>query len=218
MALTPKQQRFVAEYLLDLNATQAAVRAGYSAKTAHSAGPRLLANVEVARALEEAFKARSERTEITQDRVLRELAKMGFSDIRKAVRWETREATPAEVLEDLEDQPHGGALKRQLRTEVQVVTLVDSDKIDPDTAAAIAEISQTKDGLRLKMHDKLGSLTQVGRHLGMFVDKTEHAGPGGGPIQHEVVDRPPNETREEWIARRNRELGRDVGTAARPPG
>lgn len=68
--LTPKQQRFVEEYLVDLNATQAATRAGYSARTANEQGARLLAHVSVASAIEEAKAKRSERTEITQDYVV----------------------------------------------------------------------------------------------------------------------------------------------------
>ena len=70
MALTPKQAQFVAEYLIDLNATQAAIRSGYSEKTAYSMGQRLLKNVEVAEAVAKAQNIRSERTEITQDYVL----------------------------------------------------------------------------------------------------------------------------------------------------
>lgn len=68
--LTPKQQRFVEEYLVDLNATQAATRAGYSAKTARQQGQRLLTNVVIADAVREAQADLSERTEVTQDYVL----------------------------------------------------------------------------------------------------------------------------------------------------
>ncbi len=75
MSLTPKQACFVEEYLVDLNATQAALRAGYSPKTAYSQGERLLKNVEVHRAIQEAQEARSERTGITQDEVIQGLKK-----------------------------------------------------------------------------------------------------------------------------------------------
>jgi phage terminase small subunit len=68
--MTPKQEAFVREYLVDLNATQAAIRAGYSAKTANEQGARLLANVSIASAVQAAMDARSERTEITADYVL----------------------------------------------------------------------------------------------------------------------------------------------------
>jgi phage terminase small subunit len=80
--LTAKQQRFVEEYLIDLNATQAAIRAGYSEKTAYSQGQRLLNNVEIQKAVAEAQEDRSNRTKITADRVLQELARIGFSDLR----------------------------------------------------------------------------------------------------------------------------------------
>ncbi len=75
MNLTPKQARFIEEYLLDLNATQAAIRAGYSKKTANEQGARLLAKVSVRKAVAEARQARSERTEITQDEVIQGLKK-----------------------------------------------------------------------------------------------------------------------------------------------
>lgn len=79
MALNEKQKRFCDEYLIDLNATQAAIRAGYSPKTANEQGARLLANVSVQARLQEALKKRAARVEITQDRVLKEFAAIGFS-------------------------------------------------------------------------------------------------------------------------------------------
>lgn len=84
MSLNAKQQRFAQEYLVDLNATQAAIRAGYSKKAAEVTGHRLLSNAKVASAIAIAQKKRSSRTEITQDRVLEELARIGFSDLRRA--------------------------------------------------------------------------------------------------------------------------------------
>lgn len=74
--LTPKQQRFVEEYLIDLNATQAAIRAGYSEKTANEQGSRLLANVSISEAIAEAQAKREERTQITQDYVLSNIQKV----------------------------------------------------------------------------------------------------------------------------------------------
>jgi len=91
--ITPRQQRFVEEYLVDLNATQAAIRAGYSSKTAHSAGPRLLANVDVAAAIEKAKQARSEETNIDSVWVLRqavEIHERAMSSIRPCLHPKTR--------------------------------------------------------------------------------------------------------------------------------
>lgn len=158
MALTARQQRFVDEYLKDLNATQAATRAGYSKKTANEQGCRLLANVSVESAIAKRMKSRSERTQITQDMVLTELAKIGFSDIRKVVRWgntEVRVATDDDAEGDDLIPYHG-------------LALIDSSEIDDDTAGAIAEVSQGKEGLKIKLYDKKSALVDIGRHLGMF--------------------------------------------------
>jgi len=73
VSLTPKQQRFVDEYLVDLNATQAAIRAGYSPKTADRQGHRLLKNAEIAQSVAAGREARAERTELTADWVLTKL-------------------------------------------------------------------------------------------------------------------------------------------------
>jgi phage terminase small subunit len=80
--LTSRQSRFVEEYLIDLNGKQAAVRAGYSAKSAEVQASRLLRNTAVQAALGEAMQARSQRTEVTADRVVAELAKLAFADMR----------------------------------------------------------------------------------------------------------------------------------------
>ena len=77
--MNDKQKRFCEEYLIDLNATQAAVRAGYAPKTAYSQGQRLLKDVEIAETITKLKSMQSKRTGITADRVLEELAKLGFS-------------------------------------------------------------------------------------------------------------------------------------------
>lgn len=98
--LNPKQARFVAEYLIDLNATQAAIRAGYSQKTAYSQGERLLRHVEVQEAIQAGQKARADRTQITQDRVLQELARLAFFDIRKLYNDDGGLKAPHELDDD----------------------------------------------------------------------------------------------------------------------
>lgn len=178
--MTPRQRRFVEEYLIDLNATQAATRAGYSAKTANEQGARLLANASVAKAISDAQERRSHRTNITQDQVLRELAKIGFVDIRKVVTW-TNGCTG---FNEDEAEETG-----EVRLSVaNFVMLTPSDQIDDETAAAIAEVSQTKDGaLKVKLHDKRAALVDIGRHLGMFKDKVEVTGKDGNPIEIDQV-------------------------------
>ena len=168
--LTQKQRRFVQEYLVDLNATQAAVRAGYSERTAHVQGPRLLGNVRVQVAIREALKKREQRTEITQDRVLTELAKIGFADIRDYLEYKT-EKTVVAYGDDGEP----------IIDYRQIIDVIDSKDVD---TSVIQEVSISKDGtFKFKLYDKQKALNDIGRHLGMFVDKTEVSGPDGGPIQ-----------------------------------
>lgn len=165
MSLTPKQSCFVREYLIDLNATQAAIRAGYSAKTANEQGARMLAKVSIREAVADQMKARSNRTDITADKVLTELAKIGFADIRKVVKW--GEGIPVTNPESGEVEISNG------------VALISSIDIDDYTAASISEVSMTAQGIKVKMHDKRSALVDIGRHLGMFTDKIEVTGKEG---------------------------------------
>ena len=106
--LTARRARFVSEYLVDLNATQAAIRAGYSRRTARQQGSRLLTNVDVKRAIAQAQQELRERHDIEADRVLSEYASVAFSDINdyRAV-FETgevdRESLPANTAAALAD-------------------------------------------------------------------------------------------------------------------
>lgn len=166
MPLTDKQARFVEEYMVDLNATQAAIRSGYSARTAADIGRQLLRKTPVAVAIAERQTALSERTGVTAERVIAELAKIAFCDIRKAVRWGS---VPS-------GEGSGGAYP---------VELVPSESIDDDTAAAVSEVSLTQTGVKIKMHDKRAALVDLGKHLGMFRERVEHTGADGGPIRME---------------------------------
>ena len=149
--LMPRQKRFVEEYLIDLNATQATIRAGYSKKTAAEIGCENLRKPHIAAAISKAVQKRTERTEITQDQVLNELRKIGFADIRKVVSWGK---SPGDADSDAPG--------------TYPVELVPSDEIDDDTAASIAEVSLTQAGVRIKQHDKLSALEKMGRHVGLF--------------------------------------------------
>lgn len=179
--LDAKERRFVSEYLVDLDPKRAALAAGYSATVAASKAYQWVSNSKVKPhvfgAVQKAMSARSERTEITADMVLKELAKIGFADIRKAIKWQGSLVTE-------EDNQDGGdtlVIKNVVTNNVQ---LISSDDIDDETAAAISEISQNQGGgIKLKLHDKRAALVDIGKHLGMFTDKVEHTGKNGGPIQ-----------------------------------
>lgn len=161
------------EYLIDLNGTQAARRAGYSHATANEQASRLLADANIQQAVKYLMSEREKRTEITQDMVVREFAKIGFADIRRAVTW----GATVEVDSETDETKIGAG-----------IALRDSDDIDDDTAAAIAEVSQTKEGFKFKMHDKKGALDSIGRHLGMFKDKVEHTGKDGKDLFQEPTE------------------------------
>ena len=98
--LTNKQSRFVEEYLIDMNATRAAIRAGYSAKTAHVIGHENLSKPDVIGALNIKRAKLSERLEITQERILQEYARIGFSDLRKTIKPDGVMMLPQEIDDD----------------------------------------------------------------------------------------------------------------------
>lgn len=169
--MTPKQERFIAEYLIDLNATQAAIRAGYSEKTSYSQGQRMLKNVEVQEALSTAQNKTATKLEITKERIVAELAKIAFADIRKAVRWGK---SPIDTTSANAD-PNG--------LGVYPVELVPSATIEDDIAAAVSEVSLTQTGVKIKMHDKKSALVDLAKMLGFMVEKHEHTGKDGGAIE-----------------------------------
>lgn len=156
--MTPKQQRFVEEYLIDLNATQAAIRAGYSAKTAEQQGFQLLQNTSVAAAVAERQAAISEKLEITQERIVQELAKIGFSDIRQLF----TEGGGLRRIETLDDRAAA------CLSSVEVITrrVPGCDRDDPEY----------ENVAKIKLWDKRAALVDLGKHLGMFTDRIQHSG------------------------------------------
>lgn len=152
--LTPQQALFVREYLVDLNATQAAIRAGYSAASAASQGSRLLSLDKVARAVKEAQDARAERTHVTQDDVIRELKRLAFAD-------------PAKCL-----GPDGKPLALHQIPEEARAALATYDVELGENGAVVA--------CRVRRWDKTKSLELLGKHLGMWTEKMDL---GGEPLQ-----------------------------------
>ncbi|MBN9402233.1 MAG: terminase small subunit [Burkholderiales bacterium] len=170
--LNAKVLRFVDEYLVDMNATQAAIRAGYSAKTAYAQGQRLLKKAEVQAAISAGMAARSQRTKITQDMVLEELAKLAFSDPRAFFREDGTLKHPQE----LDDRSAAALAQFEVREEFE--------REDPDEAAEAqphgGELRRQYGRKRLagyttkvKWADKRAALVDIGKHLGMFIDRKE---------------------------------------------
>jgi phage terminase small subunit len=193
MALTAKQQLFVKEYLIDLNATRAYKAAGYSVKSDNAAaveGHKLLRNPKIAAEVQKAMDERSERTKITADRVLKELAKIGFANITDYLKVKTSERV---VERKTVTDEEGNETLVPVFDMVQSVELFDTDDIDRIKMDAVAEITETKYGISLKLHDKVSALEKIGRHLGMFKDKIEHSGGVNHTHSHDLRKLSPEE-------------------------
>jgi phage terminase small subunit len=159
LGLTPKQQRFVEEYLVDFNATQAALRAGYSAKSATAIGAENLTKPEVRSAVRAALKERSRRAAITKEMLVRELALIAFGDLGDFYR---------------------------VTADGTLVTDVDPD--DPLALRSIAEITQEEslDGsgedaervrrTKIKRYDKVRAIELIAKLEGHYSDRLELSG------------------------------------------
>lgn len=166
MPLTPKQTRFVAEYLIDLNAAAAARRAGYSARTADRTGHENLRKPEVAAAVAAAQGGRAARVQVTADDVVRELKRIAFLDPREVMTW----------------GGDGG------------VKFKPSADLPEDVARCVSECSETitESGgtVRVKLASKLDALDKLARHLGLYVDRVRLETPVTAEVVEELVDAP----------------------------
>lgn len=142
--MTKKQQRFVEEYLIDLNATQAAIRAGYKPDNAQQMGSENLSKPVISAAIAKAMAERSKRTGINQDRVLHELARIGFAKITDIIDPDTAKILPEASEDDL--------------------ACIQSIKIKPGEFGTEREV---------KLYDKKAALIELGKHLGLFKDRLE---------------------------------------------
>lgn len=145
--LTEKQQRFVDEYLIDLNATQAAIRAGYSVKTANEQGSQNLAKLSIQQAISEAMAERSKRTGVNQDRIVVELAKIAFVNITDIIDSQAR-IKPDATKEDL-----------------ACIESIKYKESEGDTGTSVER--------EVKLSSKLKALELLGKHVGMWNDKLD---------------------------------------------
>jgi phage terminase small subunit len=141
--LSPKQKLFVEEYIVDMKAGAAAIRAGYSARTAYSHGPHMTKVPQIAAAIERALATRREGMQVTAERVIRELARIAFADIGRIIHWSDKG-----------------------------LTVKPTDQLSAEDRAAIAEVAVVKQGdrvaARVTLHDKERALVALCRHLGLF--------------------------------------------------
>ena len=163
--LTPKQQRFVEEYLIDLNATQAAIRAVYSEKTAKSIGQENLTKPDIQKAIEEAQNKRTEQTKIDSAYVLKRLVEIDQMD----------------VLDIMDDNGNVKPIKDWPKIWRQYISNIETISMD-DGEGWLKKI---------KWPDKVKNLELLGKHVsvGAFKDKIEHTGPNGGDINVTITRR-----------------------------
>jgi len=146
-------------------AGDAYAKAGYKPNPKNA--DRLKKTEVVSLRIEELSAIGAQKAGVTIERIMAELARIGFSDITKAVQWGEALALPAV------DAGDGSKLDAVI---VQGVALVPSADLPPDISAAISEVRKTKEGISIKFHDKVAALLNMGKQLGMFKDKLEHSG------------------------------------------
>lgn len=167
--MTDAQKRFCDEYLIDLNATRAYKVAYPNCKkdeTASAAGSRMLGNVKVQEYISKKQKEIEKRTEITQDKVIQELANVAFSngtDFAQIVEKEYEEN-----IYDKEGNCIGTKPKKY-----KCLELTNTKDLTEQQKSAIAGIKQTANGIEIKTNDKVKALELLGRHLGIFNDKLD---------------------------------------------
>ena len=143
--LTEKQQRFVEEYLIDLNATQAAIRAGYSSNTANVIAAENLVKPGIRERIDKALAQRSKRTGVSQDRVVEELAKIAFLNITDVV--------------NMDEATISGESNRE---DTAAIASVRVKRIPTDNGDIVER--------EVKTYDKVKALEKLGNHLGMFIN------------------------------------------------
>ena len=161
--LTPKQQKFINEYLVDGNATQSAIRAGYSKKTAQQTGSENLLKPVISTAIIKALQEQEQRTEITADWTLKEIHRIASFDPRKLY----DENGNFKEIKDLDDDTAAaiGGIDVVHRNYGK-----DDDKTEETTK-------------KLKIWDKNSALEKLAKHFKLLIDRVESSGPDGGPIK-----------------------------------
>ena len=160
MSLNDKQTRFALEYMVDLNATQAAIRAGYSPRTAVKQGHRLLTNADIGTFIAQARKDSGEKLGISREKVIKEIARIAFFDIRKLLR-EDGEPLP---LQDLDDDTAAAI--------AGVETATERERGAKGDEGGVTYIR------KYKLADKLGGLEKLAKHLGLYeLDNKQKADP-----------------------------------------
>ena len=185
-----KHQMFVDEYIIDFNAKEAAIRAGYSPKTAAQQGSRLLQDERIAEAIDEAIAKRTKRMHITQDHVLGmwwQIANADYNELSSVRRVacgycygdnitmgdddDAREIDPSR-----DPNPDCGICRGEGSPHVHIA---DTEKLSPAAKLLYQGAKETKFGIEIQTADRMKALDNVARHLGMFKDTVNHVSEDG---------------------------------------
>lgn len=165
--MSPKQVRFVAEYLIDLNASEAAVRAGYSRKTARSIASELLTKPDIAAAVVEKQAKQLAKADLTAERVLEELRRLAFFDV-------------AEFFDDSGNLKPVSDIPKEARAAIAGIEVARAN-LDPKDGKKSEEWLH-----KIKLAPKQASLEMLAKHFGLLIERVEHS--GGIAITHEVPE------------------------------
>lgn len=166
--MTTKQERFCEEYLVDLNATQAAIRAGYSSESAQSIGSENLTKPKLRARIDAALAEQSRRTGVTADRVVRELARVAFANSQDIIDFDSATIKPDAARDDT------AAISS---VKVKTIPTPDGDGVERE----------------IKMADKLKALELLGRRLGLFTDNVNLSGEGVVQIVDDIPEKNPSD-------------------------
>lgn len=177
--LSARQLRFIDEYVIDLSATKAAIRAGYSAKTAGAIGCENLTKPKIKVLVDEKLKEQGDKSEQLRDRVMQEMGRLAFVDIRKAF---DKEGKP-KPIQELDDDTAAAIAGIEVEVETSRTRKINEDGEDEGDQIQ-TEIARTH---KFKMVDKQGALVSLARHLGMFdKDKVKVIGDKDHPVVHKI--------------------------------
>ena len=168
MPLTPKQAIFVKEYLIDKNASRAALAAGYSAKTAPSIGAENLMKPQIKEAIDSALKAQAKRLDISADRVLLEITRLALADISRAYDDKGELLPIQQIPEDLR----------------RAIASTETEEIYEGFGKERVNVGQLR---KIKWHDKPRSLEMLAKHFKLLTDKVEHTGKDGKDLPQAFI-------------------------------
>lgn len=178
--LNDRQQRFVQEYLRDLNGTRAAIRAGYAPKHAGDYAAQLLSKPQISDEIARAKAERAARAGIDADRVLEEIRAVALAKLSDVAEWDASSFKP---YPSHETDPETGERREAIDTRAVKSVTYKTITITTDYG------ERTTVEQSITMHDKLGALDKLAKHLGIVVDRKEITGAGGEAVQVEVKAR-----------------------------